>query len=86
MEPATPGISEAYTQPQLATKNNTTTNTDLENKMNIPEWQKPDNIKDAKPCNINLLPEDKERLRVAGHGSIAQGVRVVLAAYKETGK
>jgi len=54
--------------------------------MNPPEWQKPDNVKDAKPCNINLLPEDKERLRIAGHGSIAQGVRVVLAAYRETGK
>jgi len=54
--------------------------------MTVPEWQKPENVKDAKPCNINLLPEDKERLRVAGHGSIAQGVRVVLAAYKETGK
>ena len=58
----------------------------LRNKMNAPEWQKPENIKDAKPCNVNLLPEDKERLRVAGHGSIAQGVRVVLAAYRETGK
>ena len=58
----------------------------LRNKMTVPEWQKPDNIKDAKPCNINLLPADKERLRIAGHGSIAQGVRVVLAAYKETGK
>ena len=54
--------------------------------MTIPEWQKPANVKDAKPCNINLLPEDKERLRVAGHGSIAQGVRVVLAAYKESVK
>ena len=58
----------------------------MENKMKTPEWQKPENVKDAKPCNINLLPADKERLRVAGHGSIAQGVRVVLAAYKETGK
>ena len=54
--------------------------------MNTPEWQKPANVKDAKPCNINILPEDKERLRIAGHGSIAQGVRVVLAAYKETVK
>ena len=54
--------------------------------MNPPEWQKPENVKDAKPCNINLLPEDKERLRVAGHGSIAQGVRVVLAAYRENSK
>jgi len=26
--------------------------------MTAPEWQKPDNVKDAKPCNINLLPED----------------------------